>query len=165
MSAIEFLKQHVPGYSALNPEEQTAITEFTLLWSAMEGLLLKGNANPTSLANKAVEMDRHGGLDIAAYQSPLAYFRARYFVNGTLNHRFDNLRFRANDRQELVEEVLSGKKTDQVSVLTALLLIVYRLRNNLFHGEKWKYGIKDQQSNFEAAADVMKSMLDAPRMV
>ncbi len=96
MNAVEFLKQNVTDYVALDPVEQTAITEFTLPWSAMEGLLLKGNANSTSLANKAVEMDRHGRHDIAAYQLPLAYFRARYFVSGTFNHRFDNLRFRGN---------------------------------------------------------------------
>jgi len=43
--------------------------------------------------------------------------------------------------------------------VAALLIVVYRLRNNLFHGEKWAYEMKDQRSNFEQANEVlMKAM-------
>jgi site-specific DNA-cytosine methylase len=47
-----------------------------------------------------------------------------------------------------------------VHVLQALLLIVLRLRNNLFHGEKWAYGIAGQRQNFQHACAVMMATMD-----
>jgi len=34
------------------------------------------------------------------------------------------------------------------------------LRNNLFHGVKWAYGIRGQQPNFEHGADILMGMLE-----
>ena len=39
--------------------------------------------------------------------------------------------------------------------ILALLIIVYRLRNNLFHGEKWNYYFKDQLGNFTHASAIL----------
>jgi hypothetical protein len=58
---------------------------------------------------------------------------------------------RRNDQADLVKDVLRGDDNDPVNCVIAVLIIVYRLRNNLFHGGKWAYGIRDQQSNFRQA--------------
>lgn len=42
----------------------------------------------------------------------------------------------------------------------AALIIVYRFRNNLFHGTKWGYGIRGQFDNFRHANDVLMAALD-----
>ena len=58
-----------------------------------------------------------------------------------------------------MEVVLKGENTNLVDEITALLMIVYRLRNNLFHGLKWDYGIRDQFDNvIHANAVLMKSV-------
>ena len=44
-------------------------------------------------------------------------------------------------------------------VLTVLLLI-WRLRNNLFHGEKWAYGLQGQLANFTHANVVLMRVLE-----
>jgi hypothetical protein len=55
--------------------------------------------------------------------------------------------------------VLEGTNNQSADSVAALLIVVYRLRNNLFHGEKWAYEMKDQRSNFEQANEVlMKAM-------
>ncbi len=52
-----------------------------------------------------------------------------------------------------------------------MIIIVYRLRNNLFHGEKWSYYFKDQLGNFTHASTILmrtvelfaaKGLLSAP---
>jgi hypothetical protein len=44
--------------------------------------------------------------------------------------------------------------------MKALLVIVYRLRNNLFHGEKWEGGISGQKDNFDNANRVLIAALE-----
>lgn len=160
MDATTFLTQYVPGYAALEQPERDAISHFTLLWSAMEGRVLQTNANPTSLVETAKVMARAGQVNLSAYQRSLAHFRERYFIDGGFTDHFDQLLFRPRDRRALVEAVLSGNDNDSASVVAALLLIVYRLRNNLFHGAKWAYGIKGQQANFTFGAEVLMRVLE-----
>lgn len=160
MDPTTFLMQYVPGYADLGKPERDAISHFTLLWSAMEGRVLQTNANPTSLVDAVKAMAQNGQLDVEAYQGSLAYFRDRYFQDGAFTYHFDQLLFRSRDRRPLVEAVLCGKENDPVSVLCALLLVVYRLRNNLFHGAKWAYGIKGQQANFTHGAEVLMRVLE-----
>ena len=54
-----------------------------------------------------------------------------------------------------VEAVLSEAQTGSAETILALLIIVYRLRNNLFHGEKWSYYFKDQLGNFTHASAIL----------
>jgi hypothetical protein len=44
--------------------------------------------------------------------------------------------------------------------LTALFIIVYRLRNNLFHGSKWAYSFKGQLENFTHAGTVLMRAIE-----
>lgn len=43
--------------------------------------------------------------------------------------------------------------------ILALLIIVWRLRNNLFHGAKWAYGLRDQRENFDDAHPIIFSSI------
>jgi hypothetical protein len=45
----------------------------------------------------------------------------------------------------------------------ALALIIHRIRNNLLHGEKWSYGLGDQEHNFRHASHVLMVWMDADR--
>ena len=64
----------------------------------------------------------------------------------------------AEDDQELVKKFIRGQLKDKAEILSALLIIVYRLRNNLFHGEKWASGIRKQP--FRHANDVLMAVVD-----
>jgi len=69
------------------------------------------------------------------------------------------LKLRQNDKPELVEAVLSGRENEPARSITVLLIIVYRLRNNLFHGHKWAYDLRGQLQNFtHANATLMKAL-------
>ncbi|MBC8752546.1 MULTISPECIES: hypothetical protein [Paraburkholderia] len=143
-----------------NDEERTAISNFTLLWSVMEGRVLDRKANPTSLLAAVKALAQRGPLRLSSFEASLTYFRDRYFQGGEFTYHFENLLFRKPDCRPLVEGVLSGSDDDLEHVVGALLLITYRLRNNLFHGEKWKYGIREQQENFRHASDILMRIIE-----
>jgi hypothetical protein len=161
MDPATFLTQRVYGYADLSDSERSAISNFTFLWSAMEGALLNAAATPGALVEKCGEMALRGRIDLEDYAHSLAYFRDRYFQGGEFTENFEQLLFRRRDRRDLVEAVLSGRENTPQDVVAALLLIVYRLRNNLFHGIKWAYGIKDQEENFRHGSNVLMGVLSA----
>lgn len=48
-------------------------------------------------------------------------------------------------------------------MLSAILIIVLRLPNNLFHGTKWAYGIREQLKNFQNANRILMAVMDMHR--
>ncbi len=87
----------------------------------------------------------------------------RYFQNGDPTEHFRGLNLRRNDNIELVRAVLSGTNTNPADSVAALLIVVFRLRNNLFHGVKWAYGIRGQLSNFMNANMSLMAALETHR--
>jgi hypothetical protein len=83
------------------------------------------------------------------------HFLERYYDGTDLTHAFHELHLRRNDHPDLVEKVIRRQSSDDAEILSAALIIVYRLRNNFFHGVKWTYGIRDQLKNFRNANDIL----------
>lgn len=159
MLPVEWLEANVEGFDALPNDDRAAIMHFSLLWSLFESSALKTQANPI--------LDLAGGLAAvrlqreAEFQEVFDYFKNRYFPNGNRSEHFAGLNFRRRDRADLVESVLKGEDRDSVHVIGAVLLIIFRLRNNLFHGTKWKYGIRGQFGNFSNANNSLMASLSA----
>jgi hypothetical protein len=89
-----------------------------------------------------------------------SYFTARYFSNGTFTRRFEELNLRPKDNPALVEAVLKGEKANVSDIVTAVLIVVFRLRNNLFHGVKFAYQMRGQLDNFTHANAVLMRALE-----
>jgi hypothetical protein len=73
---------------------------------------------------------------------------------GAFTHHFKHLNLRPADQPGVVQSVLDGNN-DPRDQLPIVLMIVWRFRNNLFHGEKWAYQLQDQLSNFTHANAVL----------
>lgn len=99
-------------------------------------------------------------LSLAPFSQSLAHFKNRYFNNGEFTHLFHGLNLRRSDSPELVKKVVKGENTNDADCIAALLIIVYRLRNNLFHGVKWAYGLRDQLENFTNANNAIMAALE-----
>ena len=63
-------------------------------------------------------------------------------------------------RRAQVVAVLKGEKQSAVDVVIAVLTVVYRYRNNLFHGEKWIYDLPEQVEYFDVANQVLVQVLE-----
>jgi len=162
MNPSEYLVKRVQGYAQLTEQERHAIQQFSLLWSAFENSVCDTRANPPALLRIPARLAERAELDMNIFEGPLAYFRDRYYQGGHFTHFFDGLRLNegSNVNARLVSNVISGVEHDPLKVLGALLLIVHRYRNNLFHGVKWQYGIAGQQENFQHACVVMMAVMD-----
>lgn len=137
-------------------ENLVNVKDFALIWNVFESVVCS-----THFSIGTVEQEIQNKIyNIADFQSFLEYFKNRYVVNGGFNNRFQHLNFRNGDRQTLVEGILLGNNTKEKDVILALLIIVYRFRNNLFHGVKDIQVIEEQSENFENANAILKLVLD-----
>lgn len=160
MNPIDWLCAKAPGFNELPHDDRLAIMHFLLLWSFFEAEVLKTSASATAILAVVHKWDAEDRLNIAAFTESLRYFKARYFEDGTATEHFGKLKLRRNDKPSLVEAVLRGENTNPADSVSALLIIVYRLRNNLFHGVKWAYGIHGQLGNFTHANTALMNALE-----
>jgi hypothetical protein len=155
---LEDIEEIAPGVAGLSPEEHEALQRFTLLWTLFEAQILETNASVKKITKKVNDLEPNI-LEGQWFQKQLEYFSNRYIENGETNYRFENLHLRKSDGQELVRSVLVGENKDLNAQLIACLTIVYRFRNNYFHGLKWAYEIQEQYDNFSHSANLLKKCL------
>jgi hypothetical protein len=151
----DWLAKHAYGYSELGSSERKAIAHFALLWSFFESRMMNNHATVSSILAKVEDWRSRDVLEAETFAAPRKYFEQRFYKDGAFTQLFDGLNFRRNDRRLLVEDVMSGHSRGIDDIVAALLLIVLRLRNNLIHGEKWAYGIREQETNFMNANQVL----------
>lgn len=160
MNAIEWLNNNAPGFAALTEEERAAPMHFSLLWSYFESQALNTSASVNAIDAWIRDLHTKGKLDSDELSHSLDYFKRRYFHNGELTHHFDGLLLRKNDNRALVERVVRGNGNGEAEDAIGLFIIIYRLRNNLLHGEKWAYHLRDQKDNFSAASHSIMSVME-----
>jgi hypothetical protein len=163
MNPIDWLCTKEIGFNDLSREEHDAILHFALLWSLFEAEVLDTRACAKSIVKVSKHWRSAGLLKAALFNTPLIYFQNRYFQNAAFTHHYVDLHLRSNDNPQMVEAVLKGESDDLGDIAAALLIIVYRLRNNLFHGLKWAYGIQGQLGNFTNANALLMIAIELDR--
>ena len=158
-----WLEENAYGYKCLSDNERQAITGFSLLWGLFEARMLgrEAQARGESVnARKIVEKCNTLSVQEDCFFDSLAHFRERYTKDGVVNCRFEYLHLPDGRYQELVKNVLLGHESTAADKLAACLIIVYRYRNNYFHGIKWATEFRDQQKNFEESNKLLAFVLD-----
>lgn len=59
-----------------------------------------------------------------------------------------------------VAEMLCNKDYSNSVQLIGCLVVVFRLRNNFFHGEKWRYKLQGELDNFQQAAEFLRNVMN-----
>jgi hypothetical protein len=160
MNPIDWLYANAHGFSDLSEEEQNAIMHFSLLWSYFEAQALNNNASASAILTVSHEWASDGRLSADLFDSYLSYFQNRYFKLDEETQHFEGLNLRKNDSEGLVRLVLKGENANPADRVAVLLIIIFRLRNNLFHGSKWAYGIRGQLDNFKNANESLMTALE-----
>jgi hypothetical protein len=155
-----WLEAHAPGYDALTADERKAIKDFALLWSLFEAYALDEKGSANKIISTVATIEASGRLNIAPFAAQIAYFFHRYHDGVDFTEHYGHLNIRKNDNPTLIKQVLRMQVTDDRNVLSVLLIIIYRLRNNLFHGPKWGYGIAGQLDNFRNANAALMTYLE-----
>ena len=63
-----------------------------------------------------------------------------------------------------MKKVLAGETSEPEEIAAAVLIIVYRFRNNLFHGVKWSYELQGQLENFTHANTALMQAIELHEM-
>ncbi len=117
------------------------VLAFLLYWNTFEARLFERNFCTQSLKNDDVFLS----VDNKIVSDSFAFAKKRYVsAQGDLNQEFDKLGFRnlsknknkETDDEKYVKEVLLDECPSCQKQLIAIMIIIYRLRNNMFHGEK-----------------------------
>jgi hypothetical protein len=161
--SLEWLNQHVVAFGALSEEAKAALMEFSFLWSLFEYEVLAKQGNVPALRNAAHQWSTADLLNLDMFADDLAYFRARYYENGEFTYRFPHLHLEKSGNPKIVRDVLSGQTNQSEDVCVALLIIVFRYRNNFLHGEKWHYGLQEQEQNFARANRILQTAISLHR--
>lgn len=159
--AASWIEQNTYGGTYLTPEATDALANFTVMWNLFEGILCGNHAGVRKFDSLASRL-REAQVDpdiINSIDDCLAFWTFRYRTREGLADRFYGLHFRENDSREIVEEVLLGQRESLSDKVLALLLIVYRLRNNLFHGIKTLEILNDQVDNLNTASRCLGVMM------
>ena len=158
----EWLEKHAYGYENLSGKERQAIAGFSILWSLFEAQALGRSANAQKIVEKCNALCARpiGSVREDCFSDSLAYFRKRYTKDRETNSHFERLHFRQNDLRNLVENVLLYRESTTADKLAACLIIIFRYRNNYFHGIKWATEFRDQQKNFEESNKLLAFVLD-----
>ncbi|MCU8040669.1 hypothetical protein ACRN98_19725 [Shewanella oncorhynchi] len=156
MIQLDDISIFAPDVANLSPAELDAVQWFTLLWTLFEAQALDNKASVNKIKD-LIEQNENQPVDIS---EELNYFQGRYVENRTTNDHFEHLNFRKNDNSELVKSVLTGENNESKSQLISCLIIVYRFRNNFFHGLKWAYGVQGQLENFRHSANILIKCLN-----
>lgn len=143
----------------INADEIQQVLSFCLIWNLFESKVCGCSANPTKIMDAVASLPSEK-KQVTHFQISLDFFRSRYFPNGHEDPRFTDLNFRSADNECLARSVLNGSSSDPTAVIQCLLLVVWRLRNNLFHGMKDLSHLTDQNENFEHANKILTSFLD-----
>lgn len=140
----------------MNDPALAAVKDFSLVWNVFEDRVCENNFNIATVEQRIAERD----FNTASFADYLQYFKNRYIHEVETNERFELLYFRSHDRREFVRQVLLGELTEIRDILLAIVIIVYRFRNNLFHGLKDIQVIDQQHTNFETANSFLMTFLD-----
>ena len=161
--ATESIAQNTRGGTELLSDAQDAIASFTTMWNFFESTLCANHASVTAFERvcERFQTDQVLPATMETLDECLAFWRRRYITVEGFTHRFEGLHFRLRDRKEHVEAVLQGVVAEPTAKLLTLMIITYRLRNNLFHGLKTIDMLNDQVQNLDNASRCLAAVLEA----
>ncbi|MEW8152016.1 MAG: hypothetical protein AB2810_17880 [Candidatus Thiodiazotropha endolucinida] len=156
---LEWLSIKVPGFANLSAEERDAIDDFSFLWSLFEGTEMNRHCSVQTIRQYVTNLDQQGRLLNFDCDTYLGYLKDRYFKNGQVTEYFQYLHLERNHNPAEVMDALSNEDATKLVRAIGCLIVIYRLRNNLFHGEKWLYELRDQKNNFRHANEFLISLM------
>jgi hypothetical protein len=157
-SAKHWINANCFGGDTLRPETIDVISNFTLMWNLFEGVICDNHANIRAFEKIAESIAQRASLS-AEIEDGVRFWSARYFTSAGFNDLFQGLHFSPRDCREQVEAVLRSEKNDSRSQLLAVMIIIYRLRNNLFHGLKTIDTLNDQVPNLTMACRALAAIM------
>lgn len=148
----------------LKTEGIDRVRNFSLLWNLFETYACNKRADINSISNAVDNINAKEPIPSELITDHISYFSNRYFnEDGTPKAIFAGLKFRQGQTDQAAKQqvtlTLTGNQNNPVENLKSLLYILYRFRNNLFHGGKEVIRLNGQIDNFIIANDLLTNVL------
>lgn len=134
-------------YYQVDETQLQSIFYFSLVWNIYEKELCGKNGkigdHPKDHSQKYPEK-----IDQNILKGAFDYFKHRYVSDGQPTKHFNTFEFKSEQIKNEVFGYLSSANPSNEEKLKALLCIAFRLRNNLFHGQKQIEKLYEQNENF-----------------
>ncbi|MCB9397379.1 MAG: hypothetical protein H6510_06165 [Acidobacteria bacterium] len=153
---LEWLSIKVSGFAKLTEDELDAIDDFSFLWNLFEGKIMNRRCDLPLIRNYVQQLEERGGLEILEVEWYVRYLRNRYLKDGDVTDYYYGLNLGVHNNTKEVLETLRNEDASKLVKVIGCLIVIYRLRNNLFHGEKWQYHLQDQLTNFVQENEFIK---------
>lgn len=141
------------GRTKIDWEELKPVMCFVVLWNRLEfhhgqHLTLDG------LQTSAVSATASSNFDISRYGPHIVFFQERY---RTSPQRLTSLLRVGSESvvKKRVDDLVAGNLKTANDILVAVLMIPYRIRNNLFHGRKDTIRLYSQTELFTHVNEVL----------
>jgi len=156
-----WLDVHFEGALPLEPENLEPILYFSLIWNLFEAKTCNRYARPESIRQSTDRACERGLLHLDKYQPFLDFFRSRYVKEGVIaDSVFTRLELRNQEGEQAIRDALLENSHDLNNLVYALLLIAWRVRNNLFHGNKGLKALPRQLDLFHTINHLLATYLD-----
>jgi len=138
---INFLNSKNPS-SKSTEKNIDQVLFFTLIWNSFEGSFFFDNVELNNQTLVLLSQKSTSYIQERYVDELFDFFRKRYVLNNKITPTFKRLRFcykktSTNQKVEkIVEDTLLINNPSFEAKMKVILLIIYRFRNNLFHGVK-----------------------------
>ncbi|WP_120503431.1 hypothetical protein [Sulfitobacter mediterraneus] len=150
----DWIATHCEEFADVPDQTRGAAYLYMVLWSVFDGRYLEHSGSREALMLYAETLPEQ--IEITPFEPHLDYFRKR-LAGG--HHLRDLVGEDYNSRDYLRSPCFSAL-ADHREQLIGLMLISYRLRCNLVHGDKYRVGLRDQYDNLVHGCQLAKLFLE-----
>ncbi|SHJ13149.1 hypothetical protein SAMN02745181_1260 [Rubritalea squalenifaciens DSM 18772] len=163
----ESLKKISYEHTDFDSKEIQHVLEFTLMWNIFEKRTCGNHVNLKKLKEHVHQSYTRGLVEVDDFQDHLNYLRSLYSnsnsaidLESTFLPDSGNLKKREQPEIEALSLVLKEETQEELLILTSLLFVTYRVRNNLFHGAKEVGRLREQQGLFQTVNSILAVYLE-----
>lgn len=152
-----------------NPFEQNKydnLCRFMIYFSLAESKLPHMADGIGGTDNLATVLNAHDGIDKDVINDSYAFFVRRYRDSSDSEERFGKLapiKYVGSRQMPRFLDLLQLRTPTIEEKVSFVFKVIFRLRHNLFHGEKWSYKLDGQNDNFSHSINVLLSTLTLTR--
>lgn len=149
----------------ITPSLLMSVNRYFLYFSFFESLLLNCAGSQGKSSQYATRLLQLKVVDLDVLKQTYRFFAKRYLDDRS---KFESLCGEPEHTSKKVREeyiyAMETKTSDPQVQLMVCLFVCFRLRNNLFHGPKWRHFLEGQDELLLSAGDLIHSILsNVPR--
>ena len=141
-------------------EHRKFLFYFVVIWNLFEQKKMNRNA---SIFRVNSFVNSIGNINNINIDEIFIYFKNRYTENNQTTELFNNLLWRPEEndiKTKTIKTLFDTARLNKKNQIKAVLSIIFRLRNNLFHGVKDIASIDEQRQTFELVNSFMLDLLE-----